>query len=231
MKNILDEKPGGDMSGRQLASVQFVDDSDIKDKTVLDIGCGYGWSVLNFLQRNVKKIVGIEVTEEDLGTIRKNIKSDQLELRAASGTCLPFEANSFDTIVSWEVIEHIRRGDEKMMLAEAARVLKPGGVFYLSTPHSTFFTNSLDPAWWLVGHRHYSRALMETFGQDAGFEVEAVNIKGGWWSLISILNMYVSKWVLRRRPVFEKFFLEKDLADYGKDNGFANLFMKFRKPK
>ena len=55
MKNILDERPSHDLSGRLLASVQFVEDIDLKDRDVLDIGCGYGWCELNFLGRGVKK--------------------------------------------------------------------------------------------------------------------------------------------------------------------------------
>jgi len=230
MKNILDERPSHDLSGRLLASVQFVDDADLKDRTVLDIGCGYGWCELNFLERGVRKIVGVEVSEKDLDTIRKNISNDRLELRVSSATSLPFEANSFDTIVSWEVIEHIPRGDEKAMISEVARVLKPGGVFYLSTPYRSFFTNILDPAWWLVGHRHYSRECLEKFASIASLKTENVKIKGGWWSLFSLLNMYISKWVLRRRPVMEKFFFEKENAEFMSDQpGFSNIFIKFRK--
>lgn len=228
MKNILDEKPNHDLSGRLLASVMFVDDNDIKNKVVLDIGCGYGWCELNFIDRDVKKIVGIEVTEKDLETIRKNIKSDKLELHVSSATDLLFSADSFDTVVSWEVIEHIPRGDEKIMFSEVARILKPGGAFYLSTPHRSFFTNILDPAWWF-GHRHYSKDHLVKYAQDTSLEVEDVKIKGGWWSLFYILNMYISKWVLMRKPILEPFFSEKEHLEYMSDNGFANMFIKFRK--
>lgn len=42
MKNILSEKPNEILHGRLLASVNFVDDNDIKNKEILDIGFGYG---------------------------------------------------------------------------------------------------------------------------------------------------------------------------------------------
>ena len=115
------------------------------------------------------------------------------------------------------------------MFSEVARALKSGGVFYLSTPHRSFFTNILDPAWWLVGHRHYSRERLEKFAIDAGLNIELVEIKGGWWSLVYILNMYISKWVFRRKPIMDKYFLEKEIAEYMSDDGFANIFVKFRK--
>lgn len=230
MKNILDEVPAHNLTGRLLASVKFVDDSDLKGKTALDIGCGYGWCELDFLNRGVTKIIGVEQSEKDLETIQKNINNDRLELKVSSATNLPFEPNSFDTIVSWEVIEHIPKGTEKMMFSEVTRVLRPGGTFYLSTPHRSFFSNALDPAWWLIGHRHYSLKQLAKFANDtSSLRIELVNIKGGWWSLLSILNLYISKWIFRRKPIFETFFSEKENLEYVADNGFANIFIKFRK--
>jgi len=229
MKNILDEKPSHDLSGRLLASMQFVDDVDVADRVMLDIGCGYGWCELNLLERGVRKIIGVEVTEADLDTIRKNISNDKLELRVSSAIDLPFESNSFDTVVSWEVIEHIPRGSEEKMFSEVVRVLKPGGVFYISTPARSFFSNVLDPAWWLAGHRHYSESNLRKFANKMPLVVDAVKTKGGAWSLLFILNMYISKWIFRREPIMEEYFAEKEHAEYMSDDGFANLFVKFRK--
>jgi len=229
MKNILDDRPSHDLSGRLLASVRFVDDVDLKDKTVLDIGCGYGWCELNFLKRDVRKIVGVEVTEKDLDTIRKSISNDRLELRVSSAISLPFEANSFDTVVSWEVIEHIPRGSEKSMFSKVARVMKPGGAFYLSTPHHSFFTNILDPAWWLVGHRHYSPEQLDKFANDTSLlRTESVQIKGGWWSLFFILNFYISEWLFRRRPAIETISFKRENFEYISNNRLSNIFVKFR---
>ena len=118
----------------------------------------------------------------------------------------------------------------KAMFSEVERVLKPGGVFYLSTPHRSFFTNILDPAWWLVGHRHYSQEHMEKFVSNTSLNIDEVETKGGWWSLFFILNMYISKWIFRRKPILEALFSEKEHAEYMGDNGFANIFIKFRKP-
>lgn len=179
MKNILDEKPSDDLSGRLLASMQFVEDIDIKDCTVLDIGCGYGWCELNFLGRGVKKIVGVEISEADLVTIKKNINDARLELRVSSAINLPFESNSFDTVVSWEVIEHIPRESEELMFSEVCRVLRPGGVFYMSTPRQSFWSNVLDPAWWLAGHRHYAQSTLMKYANSSTLVVDNVKVKGG----------------------------------------------------
>lgn len=230
MKNILDEKPSHNLSGRLLASMRFVDNIDVVNRSILDIGCGYGWCELNFLERGARKIVGVEISEEDLDTIRKNITDSRLDLQVSSATSLHFDSNSFDTVVSWEVIEHIPRGSEEIMFSEVSRVLKPGGVFYMSTPRQSFFSNLLDPAWWLAGHRHYSQNDLCAYANNTSLAVDTVKIRGGAWSLLFILNMYISKWLLRREPIMEKYFSGKEHAEYINDDGFANIFIKFRKP-
>lgn len=169
MKNILDEKPNENLTGRLLASVQFVSDEDVKDKNALNVGCGFGWCELNFLSRGVKQMAGIEISEEDLKTARENVVNERVKFCLGSAIQIPFPDKSFDTVVSWEVIEHIPKNTENRMFTEVARVLRSGGVFYLSTPHASFFSNILDPAWWLIGHRHYSREQLALYAKQNGY--------------------------------------------------------------
>jgi 2-polyprenyl-3-methyl-5-hydroxy-6-metoxy-1,4-benzoquinol methylase len=229
MKNILNEKPEKDLKGRLLASVEFVSDADIADKRVLNVGCGFGWCELNFLDRGVTKMVGIEISEKDLQAAKKHIQNDRVSFSVGSAIKLPFGDSTFDTVVSWEVIEHIPSKTETIMFAEVSRILAPRGVFYLSTPYATFFSNILDPAWWLVGHRHYSYRQLSKLAENNNFEVIDTKIKGKWWTLFSILNMYISKWMFRRSPIRSDIFSKKEHEEYMLDDGFADIFIKFQK--
>jgi len=229
MKNILSEKPAEKLYGRLRASVDFVADADLKNKKVLDIGCGYGWCEINFLKRGAKSITAMEVSEEDLNTAKKNLDENQLQFAVGSATAIPFPDNTFDTAVAWEVIEHIPKNQEVKMFAETCRVLKPKGIFYLSTPNRNFFANIFDPAWWLIGHRHYSKKDLTDHAEKNFFEVEKAAIRGGWWTLFGILNLYFFKWILRRKRMWEGFFLKKEDEEFKKESGFVNIFIKFRK--
>jgi len=229
MRNIINAKPSDDLHGRTLYSVIFVDDLDIKNKDILDIGCGYGWFELSVLKRGCNKIIGTEISEEDLKTAKDNIDNEKIEFLEGSATELPFANKSFDTVVSWEVIEHIPKNTENKMFSEVNRILKNDGVFYLSTPCDNIFSNIFDPAWWLIGHRHYKKNELIKFAENNGFKSEKIVLNGGLWEILGMNNLYIAKWLFRRAPFFESFFNKKQDKEYKKETGFVNIFIKFIK--
>ena len=227
MKNIVDERPTDTPNGRYQYSTRFVNSSDIKDRSILDIGCGFGWFEKFALDSGCKSISGIEISEEDLSTAKIHLKDNRLDLKVGSALEIPHQENSFDTLVSWEVIEHIPTNTEEKMFAEAARVIKPGGSFYLSTPFDSWRSKFTDPAWWLIEHRHYSQKQLESLAMKYGFKVVDMRVIGGWGFVLWSLNMYFSKWVLRRRPIFSNFVNRIVNSEFEKDNGFALIFCHF----
>ena len=88
----------------------------------------------------------------------------------------------------------------------------------------------LDPAWWLLGHRHYSAFQLKRFARQASFETEEVQIHGGFWTVFSVINMYIAKWCFRQPMFFAADFVRNENSEYvDSNNGFANIFIKFRK--
>lgn len=229
MQNIIGEKPDDELHGRALYNTIFVDDSDIKNRNILDIGCGYGWLELNAAKRNCHRITGIELTKGGLDTAKKYITDDKIGFEVGSAIDLPFGDSQFDTVVSWEVIEHIPKNTESKMFSEAYRVLKNDGVFYLSTPYNNFFSKIFDPAWWLVGHRHYKENILAMLAENNGFKLEKKIINGGFWEILGINNLYIAKWIFKRKIFFEKFIHIKQDDEFKKERGIANIFIKFRK--
>ena len=110
---------------------------------VLDIGCGAGYGTAT-LAEVAASATGIDLAPEAIEHARAHYSLPNLTYVPGSATDLPFPADSFDLITAFEVIEHL--ADPSKMLAEARRVLRPNGVFLVSTPNKTYYaeTRALD---------------------------------------------------------------------------------------
>lgn len=97
---------------------------------LLEIGCGEGRGV-ELLAPKVMAYTAVDKIEEVV--VGLSLKFPEADFIQANIPPLPFEDNSFDTVVSFQVIEHIK--DDATYLKEINRILKPGGKAYLSTPN------------------------------------------------------------------------------------------------
>lgn len=93
---------------------------------ILDIGCSSG-KFLKHLSKHIESGIGIDIALKmpNSGNI------SFLNLDASKN--LPFKNNYFDCVTCFEVIEHIK--NDKNMIKEVKRILKPYGYFILSTPY------------------------------------------------------------------------------------------------
>lgn len=110
-------------------------DRDFRGKSVLDVGCGDGNNLLLYASLGLK-IFATEISNEvcQLVSDRMNSIGYSADIRVGENSTLPFADNSFDYLVSWNTI-HYEPTAERMSQAirEYARVLKPGGRFFIST--------------------------------------------------------------------------------------------------
>lgn len=106
---------------------------DIKDKFLLDAGCGTGW-----FSREAKER-GASVVSLDLGIDLLNQVRQKCETKKVVGDTLqlPFSKGTFDIVISTEVIEHTI--DPKEAIHEICRVLKPGGTLVLTAPNKLWY--------------------------------------------------------------------------------------------
>jgi ubiquinone/menaquinone biosynthesis C-methylase UbiE len=100
----------------------------IINKDVLEIGCGEGYGAA-ILSEYAHKYVGVDKYKTQNTDNIKGIDFIQMKVPYLTG----FKDNSFDVVVSFQVIEHIQRDD--IYIKEIYRVLKQDGIAILTTPN------------------------------------------------------------------------------------------------
>ncbi|MFQ5649765.1 MAG: class I SAM-dependent methyltransferase [bacterium] len=124
--------------GRTLVRIfdQFLGSSNAR---ILEGGCGFGaWC--EWFRKRGHEIVGIEYDKDIVAQARKFKPDVAVEL--GDITRLDYPDNSFDAYISLGVIEHFEHGPEQA-LREAHRVLKPGGLVFITTPWLTVLRRSI----------------------------------------------------------------------------------------
>lgn len=113
-----------------------------KDSSILDIGNAPGHVGIGLYLLGMK-VNGINLNDCWLSTYPSSEWPKLFNVSAVDieNDLLPFEDNSFDAIYFTEVLEHIAIKNPKYILPEFLRVLKPGGIFVLSTPNICNISN------------------------------------------------------------------------------------------
>ncbi len=228
MRSGKDDRPipPHELHGRLRYTAHFVHSDDIAGRMVLNVGCGFGWFELYALSMSVGQVVGIEPSLSDLAVALRHIQDERVTFAVGSALRLPFASGTFDTVTCWEVIEHVPEGAEGACLNEFRRVLKPGGVLYLSTPADSLPSTVLDPAHWLIGHRHYSQKQLFALADESRFAMNNIATVGRWWDILSWWNLYIAKWVLRRRPLLERRLNQCCDREIFSGDGFTDTFCR-----
>ncbi len=105
---------------------------DWQGKTVLDLGCAGGFMAEAMASRGAN-VTGIDPAAEAIAAARSHARSQGLRIGydVGVGEALPYDAAAFDAVVCVDVLEHVT--DLHKVLAEVARVLRPGGLFLYDT--------------------------------------------------------------------------------------------------
>ncbi len=99
--------------------------------SVLELGCGEGRGV-ELLMEQAEDFTGLDKIQEVIDKLTAKYPNATFK-QAVFPPFSDIADNTYDTIVSFQVIEHIK--DDKLYLQEIQRVLKPGGRAILSTPN------------------------------------------------------------------------------------------------
>ncbi len=193
-------------------------------KRVLDVGCGIG--VLTAFMPSDVFSVGIENTQK---SAMISVANGFRTVIVADASKLPFRNMSFDAVSMLEILEHIPINRELICLNKIYRVMSVNSIVTLSVPYGSWKSKILDPGW-MFGHRHYFESDLEKLFLYAGCVLKETQIKGGFWELLAMLNLYVCKWIFGRAMLGQPLFERKRKLEYEIDNqGFATLFVVGKK--
>ncbi|MFN3615444.1 MAG: bifunctional 2-polyprenyl-6-hydroxyphenol methylase/3-demethylubiquinol 3-O-methyltransferase UbiG [Rubrimonas sp.] len=105
---------------------------DWRGKAVLDLGCAGGFMAEALHDRGAR-VTGIDPAAEAIAAARAHARAEgrAIAYDVGVGEALPYADRRFDAVVCVDVLEHVQ--DLDRVLAEVARVLRPGGLFLFDT--------------------------------------------------------------------------------------------------
>jgi ubiquinone/menaquinone biosynthesis C-methylase UbiE len=222
----------------------FYDPAEVKNKTVLDAGCGTGIFSIIFATNGASQVTGIDISPGSLETaeaLKKRFKLHNAEFRREDMLHLPFGDASFDIVWAWGTVHHTT--DPLGAVAELIRVLKQEGSLLLAvytrtkltflheiirktlirTPRWSWTALSkimaffLAPVVWLFKKREKSRK---------GEKLEELILD---WYFVPIRHHYRPREV-ERFLASQGLAVEKFLPASGRFDSSSNFIYKARKP-
>ena len=103
-----------------------------REKQVLDLGCAGGFMAEALADRGAI-VTGIDPAEDSIAAARAHAEESgrKIAYDVGVGEALPYDETAFDAVVCVDVLEHVQ--DLPQVLAEIARVLRPGGLVLFDT--------------------------------------------------------------------------------------------------
>ena len=136
---------------KHLFAYEFAQKNISEHSAILEIGCGEGYGT-NLLSKKFM-ITGLDIYEQVINHASEKYGSATCKFLLFNGEKIPYPANTFDAVVSFQVIEHIK--DDINFVSEVFRVLKRKGVFLITTPNRHYRLKPGQKPWNRFHEREY----------------------------------------------------------------------------
>jgi len=145
------------------------------DAVVLEAGCGEGYGA-DLLAGVARRVVGLD--HDALTAAHVASRYPRVDVARTNLVALPVRDGACDTVVSLQVIEHLR--EQERFLRECHRVLRAGGALLVSTPNRITFSPGRDTPLNPFHTRELSGVELAGLVRDAGFTgVEVLGLHHG----------------------------------------------------
>lgn len=184
---------------------------NIKNPTILDVGCGTGGTSNAFL-----KFGDLTGTDFSLSALKLASKKGLENIFRSTLTDIPLKNNSFDAITALDVIEHVK--DDSAVLLEMKRLIKQNGHIIITVPAFQFLWSEHDVA--LSHFRRYDVETLTKILNESGFDIVRISYFVSFiflpYALYRLLtrnsaNKEKPKTVRRTFPKIINSFLEKTM--------------------
>lgn len=161
---------------RHLADYQFIS-KYVRDKTVLDVGCGYGYGS-SLLSSKAKKVVGIDADIKRIKYAQKVYTTGNLEFLTGDANKLENDVKNtnFDIVVAMQLIEHIQEPEK--FIESAKRVTKGNGIVIITTPNRLARLTGDQKPWNPEHFREYDPESLKDFLDKYFKSVEFYSLLG-----------------------------------------------------
>ena len=141
---------------------------DLHNKSVLDLGCGFGWHCLYAREQQASSVVGVDISEKMLHEAREKTDDPAISYIQMPIEDIEFASEQFDVVISSLALHYVKSFEA--ICRKVHTYLKPGGSFIFSVEHP-IFTSRNEQDWyvddqgnrlhWPVDH-YQSEGLRET---------------------------------------------------------------------
>ncbi|MFA6047632.1 MAG: class I SAM-dependent methyltransferase [Parcubacteria group bacterium] len=123
----------------------------VKDKTVLDFGCGGGYGTEYLSRFTNLNVTGFDIDKKTIGINREYYKNKNLQFESEKD-----RLGKYDVITSFQVIEHIKERNVDNLLSNIKKHLKDDGLFLCATPNKLVTSNDLKKPVMVFHEKEYS---------------------------------------------------------------------------
>ena len=121
---------------------------DLRDKRILDLGCGFGWFARWAVEQGAASVLGVDLSENMLARARAETPDQRVRYVKADLETLDLPQESFDLAYSSLALHYVQ--DFKRLIGEVSRALVSGGNFVFSIEHPIYMA-SMKPGWLTTG--------------------------------------------------------------------------------
>ena len=117
---------------------------DLRDKRVLDLGCGFGWFARWAVEQGAASVLGVDLSENMLERAKAETPDQRVRYVKADLETLDLPQESFDLAYSSLALHYVQ--DFGRLIGEVSRALVSGGNFVFSIEHPIYMA-SMKPGW------------------------------------------------------------------------------------